>query len=111
MGIYLDDVIDARASLLRALRRSANFIQSLLLIVLFNMLEYLSDFDDDFECDGRIQTRRKGGCRSRERNSWPENNRPLHVHETMLTGGVLLDDVYLCQQSSENFHHNVIGIE
>ena len=52
----MDDVIDARACLLRALRRSANFIQSLLLLVLFNMLEFLSDFDDvddDFEYDGR----------------------------------------------------------
>jgi len=30
-------------------------------------------------------------------NSWPENNRP------MLTGGVLVDDVYLCQQRRNAF--------
>ena len=56
IGVYLDDVIDARTYLLRALWQSANFIQSLLLIVLCNMLDYLSDFDDvddDFEYDGR----------------------------------------------------------
>ena len=56
IGVYLDEVIDARTSLLHALKRSANFVKSLLLLFLFNMLEYLSDFDDvddDFEYDGR----------------------------------------------------------
>ena len=41
---------------LRALWQSANFTQSLLLVVLCNMAGYLSDFDDvddNFEYDGR----------------------------------------------------------
>ena len=68
------------------------------MLVLCNMAEYLSDFDDvdyDFEYDGRpyrfepeytaeeLLERRM----QKQRNSWPENNRPLHVRESMLTGG------------------------
>jgi len=53
-----DKVIDARccstAYLLRGLWQSAIFTRSLLLIVLWNMAEYLSDdVGDNFEYDGR----------------------------------------------------------
>ena len=41
--------------------------------------------------------------KEKQRNSRPENNRPLHVRESMPTGGVLVDDVYLCQQRRNAF--------